>query len=102
MEILLKERKKLQELWDHIQNNRETYYNRHQLAKHYSKGVWIILLTKNLKLKSGKLILKFINPFKVLEYISESIYKLKLPNLYNRLYLTFYISLLKEYIIKKG
>ena len=69
--------------------------------KYYSKGVWIILLIKNLKLKSGKFISKFINLFKILEYISKSIYKLELPNLYNRLYLTFYISLLKEYIIKK-
>ena len=69
--------------------------------KYYFKGVWIILLIKNLKLKPGKLISKFIGPFKILEYISKSIYKLEFPNLYNRLYLTFYISLLKEYIVKK-
>ena len=69
--------------------------------KYYSKGVWIILLIKNLKLKSGKFIFKFIDPFKILEYISKSIYKLEFLNLYNRLYLTFYIFFLKEYIIKK-
>ena len=45
---------------------------------------------------------KFIGLFKILKYISKSIYKLDLLSLYNRLYLTFYISLLKEYIIKKG
>jgi hypothetical protein len=61
-----------------------------------------MLLTKNLKLKPGKLIPKFIGPFKILKYISKSIYKLDLLSLYNRLYLTFYISLLKEYIVKKG
>ena len=69
--------------------------------KYYSKRIQIILLIKNLKLKPGKFISKFINPFKILEYISKSIYKLKFLNLYNRLYLTFYISFLKEYIIKK-
>jgi len=60
------------------------------------------LLTKNLKLKPGKLAPKFISPFKILKCISEFAYKLKLPSLYNKLYLTFYVSLLKEYIAKKG
>jgi hypothetical protein len=45
---------------------------------------------------------KFIGLFKILKYISKSAYKLDLLSLYNRLYLTFYISLLKEYIVKKG
>ena len=53
-------------------------------------------------MKPGKLAPKFIGPFKILEYISESVYKLEFPNLYNRLYLTFHISLLEEYIVKKG
>ena len=57
--------------------------------------------TKNLKLKPGKLAPKFISPFKILKYIGESTYKLDLPSLYNRLYPTFHISLLKEYMAKK-
>jgi hypothetical protein len=61
----------------------------------------MLLLTKILKFKEGKLILKFINLFKILKCIKELIYKLELLNIYNRLYPTFYISL-KEYIIKKG
>ena len=60
------------------------------------------MLTKNLKLKPGKLAPKFIGPFKILECIGESVYKLELPSLYNRLYLTFHISLLEEYVAKKG
>jgi hypothetical protein len=60
----------------------------------------MLLLTKNIKFKKGKLILKFINLFKIFKYIKELIYKLKLLNIYNRLYPTFYISLLKEYIAK--
>jgi hypothetical protein len=61
-----------------------------------------MLLTKNIKLKVGKLKLKFIGLFKVLKYIGQAVYKLELLSIYNRLYLTFYISFLKEYIVKKG
>jgi hypothetical protein len=61
-----------------------------------------MLLTKNLKLKLGKLMPKFISLFKILKCISKSAYKLDLLSLYNRLYLTFYISFLKKYIVKKG
>jgi hypothetical protein len=60
----------------------------------------VLLLTKNIKFKEGKLILKFINLFKILEYIRELVYKLELPSIYNRLYLIFYISFFKEYIVK--
>jgi hypothetical protein len=60
----------------------------------------MLLLTKNIKFKEGKLILKFISLFKILKYIKELVYKLKLPNIYNYLYLTFYISFFKKYIAK--
>jgi hypothetical protein len=60
----------------------------------------VLLLTKNIKFKEGKLTLKFINLFKIFKYIKELAYKLELLNIYNCLYLTFYISLLKKYIIK--
>jgi hypothetical protein len=60
----------------------------------------MLLLTKNIKFKEGKLILKFISLFKILKYIKELVYKLKLLNIYNRLYFTFYISFFKEYIVK--
>jgi hypothetical protein len=60
----------------------------------------VLLSITNIKFKEGKLALKFINPFKILKYIKELAYKLKLLNIYNCLYPTFYISLFKEYIIK--
>jgi hypothetical protein len=60
----------------------------------------MLLLIKNIKFKEGKLILKFINLFKILKYIKELAYKLKLLNIYNCFYFTFYISFFKEYIIK--
>jgi hypothetical protein len=42
----------------------------------------MLLLTKNIKFKEGKLVLKFLNLFKILKYIRELIYKLELPNIY--------------------
>ena len=60
----------------------------------------MLLLIKNIKFKEGKLALKFISLFKILKCIKELAYKLKLLNIYNCLYPTFYISLLKEYIAK--
>jgi hypothetical protein len=62
----------------------------------------MLLLTKNFKFKEEKLILKFISLFKILKCIRELVYKLELLNIYNRLYFTFYIFLLKKYIAKKG
>jgi hypothetical protein len=61
-----------------------------------------MLLTKNIKLKAKKLVLKFISLFRILKYIRELVYKLELLSLYNYLYLIFYIFLLKEYIVKKS
>ena len=102
LETLKVEQRKLKDLWYHAQNNRETYYNRHRLAKYYSKGAWVILLMRNIKLKAGKLEPKFIGLFRILKYISNSAYKLELLSIYNYLYLTFHVSLLKEYVAKKG
>ena len=41
-----------------------------------------MLLTKNIRLKAGKLSLKFIGPFKILKCISKSVYKLELLSLW--------------------
>ena len=61
-----------------------------------------MLSTKNIKLKAGKLAPKFIGLFKILKCIGELAYKLELPSLYDRLYPTFYVSLLEEYMAKEG
>jgi hypothetical protein len=60
----------------------------------------MLLLIKNIKFKEGKLALKFISLFKIFKYIRKLVYKLELLNIYNYLYPTFYISFLKEYIVK--
>jgi hypothetical protein len=102
VKVIQEERKKLQELWHRAQNNRETYYNRHRLDKHFSLRDWVMLSTKNIKLKTGKLSPKFIGPFQILECVGESAYKLKLPSLYDKLHPTFHVSLLEEYVPRKG
>jgi hypothetical protein len=56
----------------------------------------VLLLIKNIKFKEGKLVLKFINLFKIFKYIRKLAYKLELLSIYNYFYFTFYISLLKE------
>ena len=61
-----------------------------------------MLSIKNIKLKAGKLALKFISLFKILEYIREVVYKLDLLNLYEKLYSTFHVSLLEKYISRRG
>ncbi len=61
-----------------------------------------MLLIKNIKLKTGKLLLKFIGPFQILKCVRELAYKLKLPSLYNKLYPIFHVSLLEEYVPRKG
>ena len=76
-----KERRDLQELWDRAQKNREKYYNKHRLDKHFAVGSWVLLSTKNIRLKPGKLAPKFIGPFQIEECIGEAAYRLKLPSL---------------------
>jgi hypothetical protein len=49
----------------------------------------MLLLIKILKFKVRKLILKFINLFKIFKYIKELIYKINLFNIYNYLILSF-------------
>ena len=63
-----------------------------------------MLSTKNLRLKAvlGKLVLKFIRPFRVLNRVGSLTYHLYLPDKYDRLYNIFPISLLKLYIYRVG
>jgi hypothetical protein len=60
------------------------------------------LFTKNIYFKISKLAPKFISLFKIIKYIKEAIYKLKLLSIYNRLYNVFNVNLLKEYYIQKN
>jgi len=63
-----------------------------------------MLSIKNLRLKavSGKLVLKFVGPFRVLNRVGLLAYHLYLPDKYNRLHNIFPVSLLELYIYRAG
>jgi len=63
-----------------------------------------MLSTKNLKLKaiSGKLVLKFVGLFRILDRVDSLTYRLYLPDKYDRLYNMFPVSLLEPYIYRAG
>jgi hypothetical protein len=102
IETLVKLRQELVRLWDTAQNNRERYYNKHRLDKHFSINEWVLLSTKNLRLRAGKLSPKFIGPFKIIECIGDSVYRLDLPSQYEKLHPVFNVSLLEVYHPRKG
>jgi hypothetical protein len=62
----------------------------------------VLLLTKNLRLRAGKLSLKFIGLFKIIECIGDSVYRLDLLSQYEKLYPVFNVSLLEVYHPRKG
>ena len=62
----------------------------------------MLLLTKNLRLKAEKLSPKFIGLFKIIKYISDSVYRLNLLSQYEKLYPMFNVSLLEVYYPRKG
>jgi len=63
-----------------------------------------MLLIKNLRLKAvlGKLVLKFVGLFRVLNRVGSLAYRLYLPDKYDRLYNIFPVSLLELYIYRAG
>jgi len=63
-----------------------------------------MLSTKNLRLKAvlGKLVLKFVGPFRVLDRVGSLAYRLYLPDKYDRLHNVFPVSLLEPYIHRAG
>jgi transposase InsO family protein len=95
-------RMKLQKLWDQAQGNSKKYYDKHHIDKHFALDEWVLLSTKNIHFKIGKLAPKFIGPFKITECIGEAAYRLELPSMYDRLHNVFNVNLLKEYHIRKG
>ncbi len=59
----------------------------------------ILLLLKNIYIRkiSKKLTNKFLGLFKIKKLIDKNTYQLILSRSYKRIYLTFYVSLLKSY-----
>ena len=101
-ETLRAMRMKLQRLWDQAQGSMKKYYDKNRIDKHFALDEWVMLSTKNIHFKVGKLAPKFIGPFQVTECIGESAYRLGLPSMYSRLHDVFNVSLLKEYHARRG
>jgi hypothetical protein len=102
VELMQEERRKLQKLWEQAQATKEKYYNRNRLDKKFDVLSWVLLSTKNIKFKAGKLAPKYIGPFKVIKRVGSSAYQLDLPSLYSRLHPTFHVSLLEDYVSRSG
>ncbi len=81
--------------------DRQTYYaNQHRRDFIFKEGEEVLLSTKNLKLPDGitrKLSHKYNGPFKIVEVISPTVYKLQLPEAWKRKHPVFHASLLKKY-----
>jgi hypothetical protein len=75
------------------------YYNKYYINKYFALNKWVLLSTKNIYFKIGKLAPKFIGLFKITECIEEAMYRLKLLSIYDRLHNVFNVNLLKEYYI---
>jgi hypothetical protein len=86
-----------------MENARERqahYANMSRRDVTFQVGEEVLLSTQNLKLPAGitrKLANKYTGPFKVLESVSETSYKLQLPKDWN-IHPVFHVSLLKKYV----
>ena len=74
------------------------YADRRRRAVSYKKGEWVLLSTKNLKVKGTpqKFQRRFIGPFKIEETIGSNAYRLALPSVW-KMHPTFHVSLLKRW-----
>lgn len=90
-------RNQLEKRWNTAVKAQAKYYNNKHQPQTFNVGQWVMLSTKNIRFRSGKLTEKFIGPFKVLDVIGNQAYKLDLPQLYERLHPVFHVSLLEPY-----
>ncbi|RMZ78500.1 hypothetical protein DV736_g6691, partial [Chaetothyriales sp. CBS 134916] len=96
--------KHLAEAWASAQAKVKAQYDKHHRDVVYAPGEWVLLSSKNIKLKKAmkKLSDRYIGPFQVLQRIGQNAYRLKLPSRYGKLNPTFHVSLLKKWYPREG
>jgi hypothetical protein len=76
------------------------YANQHRQDVIFKEGEEVLLSTKNFTLPTGiakKLSHKYNGPFKIIEVVSPTAYKLQLPAAWKRKHPVFHVSMLKKY-----
>ena len=95
---------RLQEAWTKAQERIKKYYDHGHRATQFSKGQWVMLSSRNIRLAKPKRKLadKFIGPFQIEEAVGPNAYRVALPQKYGRIHSTFHVSLLRLYHRRPG
>ena len=96
-------RRKLRDQWQQATAAQQRWYNQKHQPLQMKTGDLVGLSTRNLRLKvNNKLKPKFLGPFKIIEKIGVSAYRLALPTKYQRLHNVFPITLLEPWKTRAG
>ena len=82
--------------------SQKKHYDKKHTPKNFAMHDWVMLSSKNIRFRSGKLTLLFIGPFQITRIVGSQVYELKLPPLYSRIHPTFHVSLLEPYQSQPG
>ena len=80
------------------QEYQKRYFDRHHRHQKHEVGDWVLLSTSNLHLATVlKLFQWFVGPFKVLQRVGKTAYKLDLQERFTGVYNVFHVSQMKPY-----
>lgn len=89
-------------LLEAAQARAKSYTDSQRRDVHYDVGDYVLLNTRNLKLRvkqDTKLLPKFVGPLKIIQRVGTVAYKLALPSTWS-IHPVFHVSLLKKYVTK--
>ena len=109
---MMKRITRAKQLMSAAQSRQKLYADKKRTEVHFKKDMWVMLDTRNLKFKGpdqqdprrnrGKLMPRFIGPFKIVKECGPAAMQLALPKEMSRIHPTFHVSLLKEYKPRDG